>query len=543
MDKNRPLTLIILDGWGLAPKGKGNAVTQANTPNMDRYWNIYPHTKLQASGSAVGLPKGEPGNSEAGHTNIGAGRIIYQSLPRINMSIADGSFFKNSAFLSAIENVKNKNSALHLMGLIGGGGVHSSIEHIFALLRLAADHNIKNVYLHLFTDGRDSPPTAATKYLEMVEQNINKYGVGKIATLVGRFYAMDRDQRWERIQIAYDALTKGKGTKTNNYKKAIEESYEKDITDEHLKPIIITENNQPLRRIKEEDSVIFFNYRIDRPRELTKAFVLSEFETLMIKKPAFDPYAEKYGKKQYEDLGKEITTFKRDKKYDDLVFATMTEYEPGLPVLVAFPPTAINMPFARFISEKGWRQFHIAETEKERHVTYYFDGKREDPFPGEDRLEIPSPKEVKTYDEKPEMSAKKVTKTLLNRLDLKTYDFVIVNFANPDMVGHTGDLKAGVKACQTVDSCLGKVVQKVLSLGGVCFITADHGNVEEMINPKSGDPSTQHSANLVPFIIASDKQEHKHLPLKSGILGDIAPTILKIAGVTKPNSMSGKSLI
>ncbi len=542
MNRPKPLVLIILDGWGIAPDNPGNAVTQANTPNIDRYWNIYPHTTLKASGVAVGLPKGEPGNSEAGHLNIGAGRIIYQSLPRINMSIADGSFFKNDAFLSAIHNAKKNNSALHLMGLLGAGGVHSSIEHIFALLRLAADHNLKNVYLHLFTDGRDSPPTSAQEYLNQVEQKIAENNVGEIATIMGRYYAMDRDHRWKRIKIAYEALTEGKGNQTNNYSKAIQESYENDITDEHLKPIIITKNNQPVATINEGDSVIFFNYRIDRPRELTKAFVLDNFETLKIKKPAFDPYAEKYGKKQYEDVGKEITTFQRNKILKDITFTTMTEYEPGLPVLVAYKPSSINMPFARFISEKGWRQFHIAETEKERHVTYYFDGKRDDPLNGEDRLEIPSPQDVSTYDEKPEMSAQQVTDTLVKRIEHDIYDFIVVNFANPDMVGHTGNLQAGIKACETVDNCLKQVVDKVLNVNGVCFITADHGNAEEMINPETGGPSTQHSNNKVPFIIASNNPNLKNSTLKTGILADIIPTILKVAEVLKPSSISGKSL-
>lgn len=537
----KPIVLIILDGWGIALPSRGNAVSQAKTPNLNRLWHAYPHTQLEASGEVVGLPRGEPGNSEAGHLNLGAGTIVFQSLPRINMAIADGSFFTNKTLWAASKHVKKNNSSLHLLGLIGSGGVHSNIEHLFALLHWAKEQGLKEVFLHLFTDGRDSPPTSSLKYLSLVEEKIKFYGVGKIASLMGRFYAMDRDYRWERIQKAYEALTEGKGILTSSYQKAIEQSYQKGQTDEFIEPIIIQENGKPRALISDNDAVIFFNFRIDRPRELTKAFVLPDFENLVIKKAAFDPYAERYGKRQYEEIG-ELTTFKRNKVCKNLLFVTMTEYEPGLPVITIFPPDQVELPLARILSERCWRQLHIAETEKERHVTYYFDGKRERPFPGEDWVVIPSPR-VKTYDLKPEMSAYQVTEEVIKRIKLNVYDFIVINFANPDMVGHTGVLKAGIKACEVVDECMGKVVETVIALGGICLVTADHGNVEEMINLNTGEVDTQHSTNPVPFIIVSKQLQGSTMALSQGILADVAPTILKIARLPQPSRMTGKSLI
>lgn len=539
--KPKPIVLIILDGWGIAPPSKGNAVSQAKTPNLNRLWHAYPHTQLEASGEVVGLPRGEPGNSETGHLNLGAGTIVFQSLPRINMAIADGSFFTNKTLWAASEHVKKNNSSLHLLGLIGSGGVHSNIEHLFALLYWAKEQGLRKIFLHLFTDGRDSPPTSSLKYLSLVEEKIKFYGVGKIASLMGRFYAMDRDYRWERIQKAYEALTEGKGILTSSYQKAIEQSYQKGQTDEFIEPIIIQENGKPRALISDNDAVIFFNFRIDRPRELTKAFVLPDFENLVIKKAAFDPYAERYGKRQYEEIGK-LTTFKRNKVCKNLLFVTMTEYEPGLPVMTIFPPDQVELPLARILSEKGWRQLHIAETEKERHVTYYFDGKRERPFPGEDWVVIPSPR-VKTYDLKPEMSAYQVTEEVIKRIKLNVYDFILINFANPDMVGHTGVLKAGIKACEVVDECMGRVVETVIALGGICLVTADHGNVEEMINLNTGEVDTQHSIHPVPFIIVSKQFQSSPMALSQGILADVAPTILKIARLPQPSRMTGKSLI
>jgi 2,3-bisphosphoglycerate-independent phosphoglycerate mutase len=533
----KPVVLIVLDGWGLAPAGPGNAVSQAKTPNFQKYWAVYPKTQLQASGEAAGLPKGERGNSEAGHLNLGAGSIVFQDLPRIDMAIADGTFFQKEAFLRAAQYVRKNQSRLHLLGLIGAGGVHSSMEHLLALIRFAKNQNINNVYLHLFTDGRDSPPTSAINYILKVEEELKNLEIGKIATLVGRYYAMDRDNRWERTQKAYDLLVLGKGEEAANPVEAIKKSYALGKTDEFIEPIVL--DNQGI--VKDNDAVIFFNFRIDRPRQLTKALVLPNFETLEIKKASFDPYAERYGLKIYE-TPKGTTTFKREKILKNLFFVTMTEYEKNLPVAVAFPPEPVKMPLARVLSEQGLRQLHIAESEKYPHVTVFFDGGREAPFVGEDWVEIPSPK-VATYDLKPEMSAYELTDQVLKRLKGNMYDFILINFANPDMVGHTGVISAGIKACEVVDECLGKIVETVLNLNGVCVVTADHGNVEEMINLTTGEIDTEHSTNPVPFIVIDKRYNQGGRVLPRGILGDVAPTILGIFGIEKPELMMGKNLL
>lgn len=532
------LVLIILDGWGIAPPGPGNAITLANLPNFKRFWAAYSKTELLASGESVGLPKGEPGNSEAGHLNLGAGKIVFQDLPRIDISIADGTFFKNPAFLEAIKFAKTNNSSLHLLGLIGQGGVHSSFHHLIALLNLAKNEKLKNVYLHLFTDGRDSPPTSALIYLNKLEEEIKKIGVGKIATLVGRYFAMDRDCRWKRTQKAYEALVLGKGKHTKSFVEEINNQYQKGITDEFLEPIILDKKGL----IKDNDAVIFFNFRPDRPRQLTKAFVLPDFENLKEEKMTFDPYAEKYGLKIYE-APSGTSTFKREKILKNLFFVTMTEYQKNLPVsAIAFPPQKVALPLARVLSDSNLRQLHIAESEKYPHVTYFFDGGREKPFSGEDWVEIPSPKVV-TYDLKPEMSAYQVTNQVLARIKGGFYNFVLINFANPDMVGHTGVIPAGIKACETVDKCLGKLIPTILSLGGSAIITADHGNVEEMINLNTGEKDTQHSINPVPFILIDQKFSFSGKVLLRGVLADVAPTILHLLGIEKPSLMTGKSLI
>lgn len=533
----KPVVLIILDGWGLAPPGPGNAVSLAKVPNFTSFWTSFPHTKLQASGEAVGLPHSEKGNSETGHLNLGAGRIVYQDLPRINMAIADGAFFKIPSFLEAAEHVKKNNSNLHLMGLIGQGGVHSNMEHLFALLRFAKEQNLRSVFLHLFTDGRDSPPTSAINYLDQIEAKIKEIGVGRIATIMGRFYAMDRDNHWERTEIAYRALTEGNRKITQDPKKAIAESYNQDETDEFIKPIIIS--GTP--RINRNDAVIFFNFRIDRPRQLTKAFVIDDFEKLVGQKIAFDPYTEKYYKKTYVEE-RVASIFKRSPKLKNLFFVTMTEYEEGLPVKIAFPPTIVSLPLGRILAEKGVRQLKVTETEKERFVTYYFNGQQEQPFPEEERIIIPSPN-VSTYDLKPEMSAPEITRVLIKKLLVNSYDFILVNFANPDMVGHTGSLKSGIKACETVDTCLGKIVSTVKNLGGVVIICADHGNVEEMINLETGQVDTEHSKNPVPFIVVGKEFLGKAMILPSGILADVAPTILSLFGFPIPSQMSGRRLL
>lgn len=533
----KPVVLVIMDGWGLAPSGPGNAAALAKTPNFDKFWSAYPKTQLVASGEAVGLPKNEKGNSETGHLNLGAGQIVFQDLPRIDMAIADGSFFQTPAFKAVAEHVRKNNSRLHLLGLIGAGGVHSSMEHLFALVHFAKDEGINNLYLHLFTDGRDSPPNSAQIYISQTEADLIKNGIGKIATLSGRYFAMDRDSRWERTQKTYEALTLGNGKMAASASQALKDSYANGKTDEFVEPVILDKNGL----ISDHDGVIFFNFRIDRPRQLTKAFVLKDFEKLEVKTAAFDPYAERYGLHAYESRIVS-PTFKRGKIIKDLLFVTMTEYERGLPVQVAFPPEPVRMPLARVLSEKGLRQLRIAETEKERFVTYYFDGQREDPFPGEDRIEIPSPK-VATYDLKPEMSAHEVTEELIKRLNTKIYDFALVNFANPDMVGHSGDIKAGIKACEVVDECVGKVTNLVLNMGGCCIITADHGNVEEMINLSTGEIDTEHSRNPVPFILVDARLNGDKRILERGILADVAPTVLETMEIEKPEIMSGRSFI
>jgi len=533
----KPVVLIVLDGWGMAPAGPGNAISQAKIPNFQKYWAVYPRTQLQASGEAAGLPKGERGNSEAGHLNLGAGSIVFQDLPRIDMAIADGTFFQKEAFLQSAEHVKKNQSRLHLLGLIGAGGVHSSLEHLLALIHFAKNQNISNLYLHLFTDGRDSPPTSAINYILKVEEELKNLGIGKIATLIGRYYAMDRDNRWDRTQKAYDLLVLGKGETANNPIEVIKRSYAAGKTDEFIEPIVLDKQGM----VNDNDAVIFFNFRIDRPRQLTKAFVLPNFETLEIKKVSFDPYAERYGLKIYE-APKGTTTFKREKVLKNLFFVTMTEYEKNLPLAIAFPPEPVRLPLARVLSEQGLRQLHIAESEKYPHVTVFFDGGRETPFVGEDWVEIPSPK-VATYDLKPEMAIYELTNQVLRRLKGNIYDFVLINFANPDMVGHTGVISAGIKACEAVDECLGKIVNTVLNLNGACIITADHGNVEEMINLNTGGIDTEHSTNPVPFIIVNKKYNQGGRILPRGILADVSPTVLNLLGIEKPQLMMGKSLI
>ncbi len=534
----KPVILVILDGWGIASEGPGNAVTFAKTPNFDSYWNSFPHTSLLASGEAVGLPHQEKGNSETGHMNLGAGRIVYQDLPRINMAIADGSFFKNKAFLETAEHLKKFNSSLHLMGLIGHGGVHSSLDHLYALLRFSKEQGLKSVFLHLFTDGRDSPPTSAITYLDQIEEKKKAIGIkAPIATIMGRYYGLDRDNRWERTEIAYRAMTERKGKEAQGFKKAITESYDQGVTDEFLKPIILSGT----KGVSENDAVIFFNFRIDRPRQLTKAFVIENFEKLIGQKIAFDPYTEKYYKKTYVER-RIASIFERGPKIKNLCFTTMTEYEKGLPVKIAFGPTKIDLPLGRVLAERNLRQLRITETEKERFVTHYFNGQREHPFPGEDWDIIPSP-DVSTYDLKPEMAAFEATQTLERKIRKGLYDFVLLNFANPDMVGHTGVLKAGISACEAVDQCLGKIVNMVKILEGIALITADHGNVEEMINLETGQVDTEHSTNPVPLMIVGKQFLNNPLKLTSGVLADVAPTVLKLLEIKVPTEMSGRPLI
>jgi 2,3-bisphosphoglycerate-independent phosphoglycerate mutase len=501
--------LVILDGWGLTDKTEGNAIAHANKPNFDSLWSKYPHTELSASGLDVGLPQGQMGNSEVGHLNIGAGRIIYQDYTRINKEIKEGSFFSNDAFLNAIKNAKIHNTDMHLYGLLSDGGVHSHIEHLFALLKLCKEHELKNVYVHCFLDGRDVPPKSSINYIKSLEDYMKKLGLGKIATVSGRYYAMDRDKRWERTKLAYDALVNGEGEIASSAVEAVENSYSQGKTDEFVLPTVIIENEKPAARIKENDSIIFFNFRPDRARQITRAIVDKDFSGF-------------------------------ERKYFKTYYTCMTQYDKTIEdVDIAYGPEKYKNTFGEYVSGLGYKQLRIAETEKYAHVTYYFNGGIEAPNPGEDRILIPSPK-IPTYDLQPEMSAKIVTDKVLNAIDSEKYDFIILNYANPDMVGHTGVLDAAVKAIETVDECLGKVVNKVLEKGGSIFVTADHGNAEKLIDYETHEPYTAHTTNHVPFIAIGEG----NLKLADGgRLCDIMPTILDIIKINKPAEMTGRSII
>ncbi len=534
----KPVVLTILDGWGIAPDGKGNSISLAKTPNLTNLWTNYVHTQLIAHGESVGLPKREPGNTETGHLNMGAGRIVYQDLPRINMSIADGSFFQNPALTAAAAHVNGRHSRMHLMGLIGGGGVHSDISHFFALIRFCHEQQISQVFLHLFTDGRDSPPSAAMTYITQLQSVIAREGLGTIATVMGRYYAMDRDFRWERTAKAYYCLTKGVGKTAPSIEKAISQAYDSNQTDEFIDPTVIN----PDGLIKDSDAVIFVNFRIDRPRQLTKAFVLPNFEEAG-NASGFDPYAVKYLKKHDIDQSPQSKQkpFHRDLLIKDLFFVTMTEYENNLPVHIGFPPQAVENPLGRVLTDHGLHQLRVSESEKERFVTYYFNGLREEAFPNEDRMIIPSPK-VPTYDRKPEMSAEELTQKVIEKIKSGVYDAIIINYANADMVGHTGNIGATVKGCETIDTCLGQLTQAVFDQKGVLLVTADHGNAEEMLNLATGGPDTEHNANPVPFIIAGEAYK-SGTQIPQGVLADVAPTFLSILNIPIPISMTGRNLI
>ncbi|MBN1043194.1 2,3-bisphosphoglycerate-independent phosphoglycerate mutase [Clostridium botulinum] len=506
----RPVMLMILDGFGIAPKSEGNAVSLAKKPNFDRLVANYPTSQLQASGLEVGLPEGQMGNSEVGHLNIGSGRIVYQELTRITKAIKDGDFFENESLMKAMTNAKNNNSALHLMGLLSDGGVHSHIEHLRGLLEFAKKEGIQNVYVHAFMDGRDVAPSSGKEFVEKTEAMMAEVGIGKIATISGRYYAMDRDNRWERVELAYNTLVLGKGETANNAVEAMEKSYHDNKTDEFVLPTVVLENGAPTATIKNGDSVIFFNFRPDRAREITRA----------INDKVFDG-------------------FKRETL--NLTFVTMTQYDKTLEgVEVAYKPQTLANTLGEYVSSKGLNQLRIAETEKYAHVTFFFNGGVEKENPGEERVVIPSPK-VATYDLKPEMSAYEVTDELLNRLDSDKYDMVILNFANPDMVGHTGVIPAAVKAIESVDECLGKIADKMLEKDGCLFITADHGNAETMIDFSTGNPFTAHTIDPVPFVWVANDTEGK--AIKDGKLADIAPTMLNQLGLEVPAEMTGENLV
>lgn len=538
--------LAILDGWGIAADGPGNAISIAKAINIKKFRNSYPHTQLDASGESVGLPRGEDGNTETGHLNLGAGRIVYQELQRINMAIADGSFFENEVLIGAIDHAKKNNSNLHLMGLVGAGGVHSNIEHIYALIQLAKRNTFERVYIHVFTDGRDSPPTAAKTYISQLRNVLQKENIGEVATITGRYWSMDRDQRWERTEKAYKALTQGKGSLVKTPEEAIEASYEEGKTDEFIEPSVIAgKNGRALATISENDAVVFFNFRIDRPRQLTKAFIFSDFSKAPVTFD-FDPYEIKYKKTHLaKDEFKAKEPFARGPRIKNLYFVTMTEY--GKPISdegakPAFPPEVIAMPLSGAVATAGKRQLKITESEKERFVTLYLNGLREKPYPLEERIIIPSPK-VPTYDQKPEMAAGQITETLLAKLSTKDYQLAIVNYPNADMVGHTGNIGATVKAVETVDECVGKLANFALAYEGVLLITADHGNAEEMINLTTGEIDTEHSTNKVPFIAVSYKFTGRGQSLRTGILADVAPTILSLLQIPVPTSMTGRNLL
>ncbi len=538
------VVLVILDGWGIAPKGPGNARSLAKTPNFDKFLLSYPNTELSASGKVVGLPGDEPGNTETGHVNLGAGRIVYQDLARINMSIAEGTFFNNEVLLGAIDHAKKKKSNLHLMGLVGAGGVHSNIDHLFALIQLCTRNNFNRIFLHLFTDGRDSPPTSSSIFVSKIKEVLKREKAGQIASIMGRYWAMDRDRRWERTEKAYLALTKGEGVLVTSAEEAIKKSYDSGKTDEFILPsIIVNDKKKPIATINDQDSVIFYNFRIDRPRQLTKAFVAKDFSK-DIDRWDFDPYAIKYEKKHSANKpsGK---TFKRGKPLNDLYFVMMTEY--GKPLVSAgakeaFPPEMVVKPLGNLIAASNMKQLRVAESEKSRFVTYYFNGQTTTPFPGEDRTIIPSPK-VPTYDQKPEMSAEEITKTVIKNIESRAYSFILINFANPDMLAHTGNIGPAVKAIEFVDQALGKIANTVLTYQGTLLVTADHGNAEEMINLKTGAIDTEHSMNNVPFLVISNAFMGKSQKLQSGILADVAPTIVSLLGLEIPAEMTGRDLL
>ena len=503
----KPLMLMIFDGFGLRDEKEFNAIKNANTPNLDYIFKTYPNSQLDASGEAVGLPAGQMGNSEVGHLNIGAGRIVYQDLTRISKAIKDGSFYENPVLKEAINSIKKYDSSLHLMGLLSDGGVHSHIEHLFALLTFAKKENLQKVIVHCFMDGRDTPPDSGINYIMDLQNFIKENDIGKIGSVMGRFYAMDRDKRWERIREAYEVIVNGKGKIIQNPVEEIRKRYNNGETDEFIKPFLVDRDAV----IRDNDSVIFFNFRADRAREISLALNDKSFDKFSItNRPQISYYA------------------------------TMTLYDETFDFPVAFPPEKLKNILGEVISKKGFKQLRIAETEKYAHVTYFFNGGEEAPFPNEDRVLIPSPKEVKTYDLKPEMSAYLVTDEVLRRIDSDKYDFIVLNFANPDMVGHTGVYKAAIKAIETIDKCAYKIIDKILNKGGAVIVISDHGNSEQMAD-EHGNPHTAHTTNKVPFIFISDLKDK--ITVKNGILADVAPTILNLMGIPKPFEMTGNELI
>ncbi|HVA89406.1 MAG TPA: 2,3-bisphosphoglycerate-independent phosphoglycerate mutase [Chloroflexota bacterium] len=520
MDRPPVVCLIILDGYGYREETEGNAIAAASTPTFDRIWRDYPHTLLQASGKAVGLPTGMMGNSETGHMNMGAGRIVLQKLTQISRRIEDGAFFDNAALAGAITHVRERGTRLHLLGLIGPGGVHAYDEHLLAILQLARSRGLDEVFVQAILDGRDTPPQSAEGYIEKLNREMADLRVGALATVSGRYYAMDRDKRWDRTAAAYQAMVRGEGPGADSAGSAITTAYKNGVTDEFIVPTVIVRDGEPVATIGSGDAVIFFNFRGDRPRQLTRAFVQPDF-----------------------------AGFDRGEQLRDLYFVTLAEYEKGVPVVVAFPPEALADPIetslAEVVSNLGMRQLHVAETEKYAHVTYFINGGREEPYQGEERVLVPSQK-VATYDLAPEMSADGVAQAVIDRLGDNPPALVIMNFANCDMVGHSGMMAPTIRAVETVDQCLGRVLAAVEAAGGVAIVTADHGNAEMMVDPETGSPHTAHTTNPVPCVLVAPDTLPllRHATLREGgVLGDISPTVLALLGAPQPAVMKARSLL
>lgn len=508
----RPVVLIVMDGWGVSSEKDCNATSLADTPTLDGLVQRYPSTLLNSSGLSVGLPKGQMGNSEVGHLTLGAGRVIYQELTRINTSITDGSFYENPTLNALIMNVKERGAALHLMGLLSDGGVHSHISHLYALLDVAKKRGLEKVYIHAFLDGRDTPPTSGRGFIEALQANIKKIGVGRVATVTGRYYAMDRDRRWERVRKAYGALVEGEGVKAEDPVAAVMRAYEKKETDEFVQPRVITSYGKPTATVWDGDSVIFFNFRADRARELTSALVSADF-----------------------------TGFERKKRPRLTNFLCMTEYDKEFDLPVLFPPQEFKNILGEVLNRSGVEQFRVSETEKYAHVTFFFNGGREEPYPGEKRLLIPSVKDVSTYDRAPAMRASEIADAAVEKITGGMQGFILMNFANGDMVGHTGDLHAAIKACEAVDRAVGRVVDAALKKGWAVIVTSDHGNSEQMSEEGSDEPYTAHTTNNVPFILVDDERSATELRPEGG-LADVAPTVLKIMGIEAPPEMEGEPL-
>ncbi len=508
----KPTVLMILDGYGLNKETKANAVSEAKKPILDKLMRDYPFVEGYASGMAVGLPEGQMGNSEVGHLNMGAGRVVYQELTRITKEISDGDFFKNDAFLKAIENCKKNNSDLHLFGLLSDGGVHSHITHMYGLLELAKKEGIKNVYLHAFLDGRDTPPASGKSFVEAAVEKMKEIGVGKVATVIGRYYVMDRDNRWDRVELAYKALVEGDGVFANDAVEAVKQSYDKGQNDEFVLPTVVMENGKPVATVKDNDSVIFFNFRPDRAREISRTFCCDDFDG-------------------FERKGGRVKS----------TFVTFSEYDVTIPnKIVAFHKVEIKNTFGEYLAACGKTQLRTAETEKYAHVTFFFNGGKEEPYKGEERILVKSPK-VATYDLQPEMSAYQVAENLVGAIKSDKYDVIIVNFANPDMVGHTGIEAAAIKAVEAVDACVGMAVDALLEVDGQMFICADHGNAEQLLDYKTGDPFTAHTTNPVPFILVN--YDSNYTLKQGGKLADITPTLLEMMNLEKPIEMTGESLL